>query len=148
MRSPDRSRSAHRCNGSRHGFTLIELLIATVILAILAMIVARPLGKARERAMTAAAQMQVRNLVSVIDQYEIVTGRLPRALSELTSSGYEDSGEIEVCWFEYSPGGEAGPYVLIEARHRRGMSVVQTRHPIYGGRLDVIDRAAATGPCR
>lgn len=124
-------------------------MIVTVVLSILAMIVARPLGAARERAMVAAAQGQMRNTISAIEQYVVINGQLPRRLTDLESVGIGRGGSVEVCWFEYSTGaGGQEPYVLVEARHRASKSVVQTRHPVYNGRMDVIPKAEATGPCR
>lgn len=136
--------------GSRSGFTLIELLVTTVILAILAMIVAKPIGQARENAMTVAAKAHVRHVINVVEQHQAITGRMPSRLQELEPYGYAgDTRDIMVCWFELSDRpGTTDDYVTIEARHRRGDKVVQTRHPLYSGRLDVIERAASTGPCR
>lgn len=135
---------------SRAGLTLVELLIVTVILGALALLVAKPIAKARDEAMIAAAKAQVRNTTSAIERHLAVTGNLPRSLDDLAPYGYADSRNIELCGFIYVPAqGNNEPMVIVEALRDGASRVVHTRHPLDQGMLHIIPPEVAVSPaCR
>lgn len=128
----------------RRGFTLIELLMVTVILSILAMLVARPIAKAREKAMVAAAEAQVRHALDAAQQYQIVQGRLPTSVAELSTMGYRESADVKICHIDYP--GDAS-YLLIQARHRGTGVVVQGLFEKTGTSLQTLTAAEASPAC-
>lgn len=119
----------------RQGFTLVELLIVTVVLGILAMVVAKPIGKARQRAMETAARAEMRTMMQAIDHYEIVHNRLPARVTELASAGYEPSRQFVVCIFS-TTNPPTGPVVHIVARHRGMDYALYTLHPQSRGTIE------------
>ena len=67
----------------RAGFTLIEIMIVVVILAILAATVVPRLSGRTEEARHKRAEVDLANLESAIDLYELDTGRFPTQLADL-----------------------------------------------------------------
>lgn len=70
----------HRGHG---GFTLIEVMIVVVIISILAAMVVPRLTGRTEEARRKRAAVDIANLESAIDLYELDTGRLPGQLGDL-----------------------------------------------------------------
>ena len=67
----------------RAGFTLIEIMIVVIIIAILAAMVVPRLTGRTEEARRKRAAVDIANLESAIDLYELDTGRLPAQLGDL-----------------------------------------------------------------
>jgi general secretion pathway protein G len=65
------------------GFTLIELLLVLVILAVLAALVIPKFTNRSQQARETAAKTDISNIRTMIDAFEIDTGRFPATLSEL-----------------------------------------------------------------
>jgi prepilin-type N-terminal cleavage/methylation domain-containing protein len=125
---------------ARPGFTLLELVIVTVILSILALIVAGPVQRVRHRAMVTAARMDVRNAVGAAERHNIIEATLPATLAELAASGFHPSADIVFCRYEYVPGASpADAYLILEARHRGTSMGVTTHYPTWNGRIDQVD---------
>lgn len=114
------------------GFTLLELIIATVILSALAMIAIPTLTAVRQKAYLAAATAETRHVVMAIEQFSVINGRLPYALSDLRSVGYSEGPNVKVCWFEYWPATpRTDAHIWVQTRHLRGPPiVVSVKHPI------------------
>lgn len=133
---------------SANGFTLLELMIVTVVLSILALIVAQPLSEARERAMVAAAQGHMRATISAVEQFRIVHGQLPRTVADLAEFGVTGTQPVAICAFTFVPASGPDPaHVAIEVKHRASESVVRTRQPDGTG-TEVIAQADASPSCR
>jgi type II secretory pathway pseudopilin PulG len=124
------------------GFTLIELLLITVVLGILATIVAPYFQRAREQAVLALVQADVRQLVESVETYSSLNlGRLPTSVEEVESGGsYVPSQDVEYCVFTYVPRrpGE-GPYIVALASHPGTTWKVFTAYPLWGGRTVEFD---------
>ena len=71
-----RSRRTGRGRG-RHGFSLIELLLVLVILATLTAIVVPKFTKRSEEAKITAAGVEIGNIETALDAFEIECGRYP-----------------------------------------------------------------------
>ena len=108
------------------GFTLLELLVVTVVLGILALLAAIPLGKAREAAMVSAAKAELRQLVYAIELYQTERYVLPPTLAALRS--FSRSGDIRICTFAVAEGA-GGPTIELEAQHRGSKTRVSSVYP-------------------
>ncbi len=75
-----------RQRGRRLGFTLIELLIGMVIVGVLAAIALPNYSRLRERAYVARAIGDIKAMSQNIGDYQIETGSLPAALTDVGSS--------------------------------------------------------------
>lgn len=64
---------------SEQGFTLVEMLLVLVILATLAAIVVPRLAGRSQQAMITAAETQIANFASVLDQFEVDNGFYPQS---------------------------------------------------------------------
>lgn len=85
------SRSEHVSLGSKHpgGFTLIEVLLVVVIIGILvAVVMPRLSGRARE-AEISAAKNGIANISLALDLYEVDNGVYPGGLQSLLTKGSE-----------------------------------------------------------
>jgi general secretion pathway protein G len=71
------------------GFTLIELLIVMAILGMLAALVGPALFNNLGKGQRTAAQAQISNLESALDQYRLSVGKYPKSLEGLVEN---DSG--------------------------------------------------------
>ncbi|MFC1660170.1 type II secretion system protein [Gemmatimonadota bacterium] len=122
---------------SSTGFTLIELLLVTVVLGILATIVAPYFQQARERAILTLVQADMRQLVEGIEAFSNMNeGRWPTSLEEVESGGsYVPSQGVEYCLFQYVPPRSGrGAYVVALAGHPGTTWKAFTAYPLWGGR--------------
>lgn len=71
------NRCVYRNSLWTRAFTLIELLLVLVILAVLAAMIVPKFSKRSEQARVAAASSNLANLGTVLDAFEIDTGRYP-----------------------------------------------------------------------
>lgn len=76
----------------RDGFTLLELLVVLAILGLLAAIVAPQVLGFGGRANTQVAQVQVRNVASALNTYQLDVGRLPTAAEGLQALVSQPAG--------------------------------------------------------
>ena len=67
----------------RGGFTLIEIMLVVVIIAILAAMVVPRLTGRTEEARRKRTEVDIANLESAIDLYELDTGKFPSSLADL-----------------------------------------------------------------
>lgn len=122
----------------RRGFTLIELLLVTVVLGILATIVSPYFARAREQAIMARMQADVRQLMDGVEVFaQMNQGRWPVSLAEVEAGGsYVHSGDVEYCLFVSVPRGPASdPYVLAIAAHPGTTGKILILYPRWGSRM-------------
>jgi len=122
----------------RGGFTLIELLLVTVILGVLASIVAPYFGRVRERAYLAQMQVDSRHLMDGVESYlSLSDGSFPTSLNDLeTGSSFTRTRDVEYCLFvavPRTPGRE--PYVISQAGHAATTTKVFFVYPLWGSRI-------------
>lgn len=119
-------------------------MIVTVIIGILALVAARGLGRARERSMVSTTKAELRNAMTAIEEYVTEKMRWPKSVADLEAAGYQKSPNVDYCEFT-TVVDEDEPYVKLEAMHRGSTTLVETRHPIWGGRMD--EGKAPKGGC-
>lgn len=131
--------------GRRGGFTLIELLLVTVILGLLAGIVAPYFSAARERAIAAQMRAELRNLKDGIETYIIMNdGLFPASLEALEDgSTYNPTTEIEYCVFQAVPPSAARDgYVIALVAHPGTTQKMFVVYPLWGDRVLDYDSGA------
>ncbi|MET1025156.1 MAG: type II secretion system major pseudopilin GspG [Pseudoxanthomonas sp.] len=120
-----RSMSALPSRAAQAGFTLMEIIVVVILIGgIVAFAATRILGNA-DRAKVNLAKAQVQTVAEKIQQFEMDTGRLPGALSELVSAPGDATGwlgpyaketELKDPWnhqYQYAVPGQSGPFDLI-----------------------------------
>jgi general secretion pathway protein G len=75
----------HRRNRGARAFTLIELMLVLVILAVLAAVVVPKLAGKGQQARITAATTDISNLDTVLDNFEVDTGRYPTSQEGLNA---------------------------------------------------------------
>ncbi|MBI4408629.1 MAG: hypothetical protein HY561_02895 [Gemmatimonadetes bacterium] len=113
-------------------------MIVTLILGILAMLVAPPLSRAREKSMVAATKGELYHATRAIDRYVLLNESWPTSVEDLRNVGYYYQSEnIKYCTFQYTPasGGQEAT-VRLEAMHLRSKTLVTTVYPTWGGRME------------
>lgn len=68
------------------GFTLVELLLVLVILGVLAAIVIPKFSGRSEQAKLQAAQTQIGNFTTALNNYEVDNGAYPKSLGDLLAA--------------------------------------------------------------
>ena len=107
------------------GFSLIEIIVVVVLMGgIVAFAASRILGGG-DRAKVNLARAQVQTLAEKVSQFEMDTGTLPNALSDLVNAPggaagwlgpYAKAADLNDPWntpFEYRVPGDAGPYDIV-----------------------------------
>ena len=120
------------------GFTLIELLLVTVVLGVLASIVAPLFSQAREQAYLSQMQGDVRHLMEGVENYiSLNSGSFPTSVGELESgSTFTRTRDVEYCMFFSVPRSRVRePYVIAMAGHRATSTKVFIVYPIWGSRM-------------
>lgn len=69
--------------GQQHGFTLVELLLVLTILGILAALVVPKFSGRTEQARQTAAQTQISNFATALDNFEVDNGYYPKGKNGL-----------------------------------------------------------------
>jgi prepilin-type N-terminal cleavage/methylation domain-containing protein len=124
--------------GARGGFTLIELLLVTVILGLLATIVAPYFGAARERAIASQMQADMRNMMEGVETYILLNnGAFPSSVEELVEgSTYNQSSDIEYCMFlPVPPSSFREGYVIAMTGHPGTTTKMFILYPLWGSRI-------------
>ena len=120
----------------RSGFTLLELMIVTVIIGILTMVAAGPIGRMREKAMVAATRVELRQMMTAIELHEAVTGQLPRKLADLNKVDYVRGKDILICTFTFvAARNRREELVRVVGMHRGSGTRVTTRYPFTDGMM-------------
>jgi prepilin-type N-terminal cleavage/methylation domain-containing protein len=116
---------------NREGFTLIELMVVTLIIGLLAAIAQSAYSGLRERSMTSAAQVELRNVMTAAERYRAVTGQYPAAMTDLVSGGFHtQSTNIGFCQFQLQPGPPQD--LLLEAAHLGSTIHLVAQYPSQG----------------
>jgi type II secretory pathway pseudopilin PulG len=130
---------------NRPGATLIEVMFITMVVGILVVIIAGPVGAARERAMVAATKNDIRNLEGAIERYIVNELAMPASLDDLDE--YEQTPEVMYCRFIPTLGADLrSSTVELAAMHRGAATVVSTIYPVAGGRFTETSLKKATCP--
>jgi general secretion pathway protein G len=119
------------------GFTLVELLVVTVILGVLASLVAPFVGAARDKAYIKVARTDIRNLQNAIEAFASIEQAMPSTIDELIDRGYySTSPNVGVCAFTRIPEAPWRPAsVLLMVAHDGSPVSLYTVYPIQGGRV-------------
>jgi len=85
---------------SRSGFSLIELLIVVAIISIVAAIAVPRFAESKAAAGDAAAKSDLRNVMTALDQYNVVFGSYPGAEADLSRVGFKSSAAVTFSTFK------------------------------------------------
>jgi prepilin-type N-terminal cleavage/methylation domain-containing protein len=121
----------------RRGVTLAELLLVTVILGLLASIVAPYFGRARERAIVTTMHADLRNLTMAVETYVTAESSWPRRIEDVQELvGYTLSEGVEVCIYIGTPRSAFREgYFLAILGHARTTTKLFTAYPLWGSRV-------------
>lgn len=126
----------------RRGFTLIELMLVTVIVGVLASIVAPYFVQARERAYLAQMQADVRHLIEGVETFvSLNNGSFPTSIADLEAlSTYTPTRDVEYCLFTAVPRAPGrDPYIIALAGHAATTTKVFIVYPTWGSRISDFD---------
>jgi type II secretory pathway pseudopilin PulG len=109
-----------------------------MILSVLAVIAAGPIGKARERAMHGAARTDLARALRAVEIYQAENmGQMPPNIAALESANYTPAPQIQVCRFQRNDSAvPANRTVEIDMKHRGTDRGVTSIHPTWGGRIN------------
>lgn len=110
----------------------------TVVLGIVANIVAPYFQRAREEALLAQVQEEVRQMLEGVESYASLNeGAWPTSIEEVEAGGSYVPGEgVEYCIFASVPRAPGrDPYVIALAAHRGTSWKVFVAYPIWGDRM-------------
>lgn len=125
----DAARNAAQKSPSRM-FTLGGVALITAILAGITLLIAFPLRRSRERAMTAAAREQLTQILAAVDEYRAQHYRLPDRLDQLETVGYSTPPMIVVCRFRHFPDPrDFDDHLELALHHRASNSAIVGRYP-------------------
>ena len=116
----------------------MELLLVTVIIGLLATIVAPHFGRARESVYLARVQADMRYLASEVEKYAALKeGGLPGSMEDLRAgSAFNPSQEVEYCLFEAVPGGDGrDANLIVVAGHPASTRKVLLLFPLWGSEI-------------
>lgn len=131
-----RPRAARGVRDAR-GFTLIELLFVTLIIGILAMIMALSITTFRDRAMVATTRADVREALNGIELYRVTAFTLPSDLNELVQSGFfTSSNNVRYCTFEMATNDEGIDVIRIEAHHVGSSTLLSAEYSPEGRTME------------
>ena len=119
------------------GVTLIELMLATVIIGLLASLVAPYFGRQREETATATVATEVRALMTALENYRARHEAWPESIADLEAESlYTPPPGVEYCLFHRVPGHEFRmEYVYFIAAHPQSSLKVSSAYPLWGRRL-------------
>lgn len=136
-------RDAAQAAGRREtsgGSSLARFAILTVLLALLAVVVALPRHGDRELRMVRAARAELFSLIAAVDQFRALNYRLPDTLEELDAIGYSRSPVVTICTFRHVPDQRHfEDHVEIVLRHRASARALVARYPAADSRFREID---------
>ena len=138
MSSPSPARPFRSFHRGKDGFSLIELLLVTVVLGVLATIVAPYFGTARERAVASQMKADIRHLKEGVETFIIMNGgRFPGSLEELEEgSTYNKTAEVEYCTFlPVPPSSWREGYVIAMAAHPATTIKMFIVYPLWGSQI-------------
>ncbi|MGW8265166.1 MAG: type II secretion system protein [Longimicrobiales bacterium] len=138
MGGKDPGRWADTDRPGARGFTLIELLLVTVVVGILAMIVAPYFGRARERAYLAQMQAEARHLMEGVETYlSLNNGAFPTSIADLeANSSFTHTTDVQYCVFTSVPRTAVrDPYIIAMAGHAGTTTKVFIAYPLWGSRI-------------
>ena len=135
MGTTEKPRQQTPGQGDRRGFTLIELLLVTVILGVLASIVSPYFDAARERAVAAMMQTDLRNMMEGVEIYSLLNdGAFPSSVEDLVEkSTYNQTEEVEYCMFTpVPPSTFREGYVMVLVGHASTSLKMFVVYPLWG----------------
>ena len=110
---------------SQAGFSLIEIIVVVVLIGGIVAFAASKILGGQDRANVRLAQAQVQTLAEKVQQYQMDTGTLPGALTDLVKAPgdangwlgpYAKDADLSDPWeqgFVYTVPGESGPFDLV-----------------------------------
>lgn len=136
MNQPRTTRRATRRSARRSaqsGFSLIEIIIVTILIGGIVAFAASQILGGGDQARYRLAQSQVQTVAQKVQQYEMDTGVLPNALSDLVNPPGSVSG-----WL--------GPYAKAADLNDPWRTPLEYRVPGDSGRFDIVSYGADRRP--
>jgi len=121
----------------------VELLLVTVIIGLMATIVAPHFGRAGESAYLAQVQAEMRNLVVEVERYRALEdGELPRSIEDLKAGGaFTPSQEVDYCLFEAIQGTDVrDARLIVIAGHPASTRKALLLYPLWRSEIMDFDR--------
>ena len=132
MMKPSRSTPPQR-RSAQSGFSLIEIIIVTILIGGIVAFAASQILGGGDQARFRLAQSQVQTLAQKVQQYEMDTGTLPNALSDLVNQPGNATG-----WL--------GPYAKAADLNDPWKTPLEFRVPGDNGRFDIVSYGADRKP--
>ena len=127
--------------------SLAGFALLTAVLGLLAVLVALPMRRERERRMVDAARAELASVFAAAAEFRAQHYRLPGSLDELRSAGWSRAPAVAICSFRHHADERRfDDHLEIVVHHRASRHALIARYPAAGASPVEVDAGEACKP--